>query len=89
MLCGRINLMITLFLWFFPFVFAKINIRRTLSRIVVENEVQEEIPSKVEKVEKVTQGSKVSQGDQVTILGGGDEDPRNRVIGILDRLGFL
>ena len=73
----------------FPFVSAQINTRRTVSRIVAENEVQEEIPSQVEEVEKVPQGSKVSQGDQVPILGGGDEDPRIRVIGILDRLGFL
>ena len=45
----------------------KINTRRTPTRRVEEIKVQEEIPPQVEEVEKV------SQGDRVPIVGGGEE----------------
>ena len=48
------------------------NTRRTSARRVEENEVQEEIPLEVEEVEQVPQGA---QGDQVPIVGGGDDAP--------------
>ncbi|TMW93482.1 hypothetical protein EJD97_011599 [Solanum chilense] len=43
------------------------NTRRTLSRRVDENDVHEEVPP---QVEQVPQGA---QGDQVPIVGGGDD----------------
>ncbi|TMX02766.1 hypothetical protein EJD97_019966 [Solanum chilense] len=48
------------------------NTRRTPARRLEENEVQEEIPPQVEKVEKVPQGAK---GDQVPIVERGNEVP--------------
>ena len=46
------------------------NTRRTPARTVEENDVNEEIPPQVEKVEQVPQGA---QGDQVPIIGVGNE----------------
>ena len=39
------------------------NTRRTPTRIAEENDVHEEIPSQVEKVEQVPQGAQDSPGD--------------------------
>ena len=50
----------------FPCVSRKMNTKRTPSRRVEENDVNEEIPPQVEKV---------SQGDQVPNVGGGNEVP--------------
>ncbi|TMX04592.1 hypothetical protein EJD97_007021 [Solanum chilense] len=49
------------------------NTRRTPAKRVEENEVQEEIPPQVQKVEQVLQGD---QDDQVPIVGGGDDVPK-------------
>ena len=47
----------------------KINTRRTPATRVEENEVQEEIPDKVEELEQAPQVSQGAQGDQVPIVG--------------------
>ena len=64
----RIKVMSTLFL-LFSLCFRKMNASRTPTRRVESNEMQEEIPLQVEEVEQV------SQGDQVPIVGGGDDVP--------------
>ena len=48
------------------------NTRRILVKKVEENDGQEEIPPQVEEVEQVPQGAQVYQ---VSIVGGGDDDP--------------
>ena len=65
----RVKFIITFFLWF-SLCFRKMNMRRTPTKRVEENDVHEEIPSKVEEVEKFPQGS---QGDQVPNVKGGNK----------------
>ena len=54
----------------------KINTRRTPATRVEENEVQEEIPDKVEELEQAPQVSQGAQGDQVPIVGWGNDVPK-------------
>ena len=71
MTCRNIKVMTTLFLWFCC-VSKKMNTRRTLARRVKENDVEEEIPPQVDVVENVSQGS---QGNQLPIVGLGNDVP--------------
>ena len=66
MSCHRVKAMSTIFLWF-SLCYRRINTRRTPTTRVDENDVNEDIPPQVEKVEQVP------QGDQVPIGGQGKE----------------
>ena len=60
-----------MFSYGFPCVSMKINTRRTPATSVEENEVQEEIPHKVEEVEQVpqdAQGPIVGEGNDVPVF---------------------
>ena len=62
-----VKFMSTHFLWFFPCVSRKMNTRMTPAKRVEENEVQEEIPPQIRKVDLVSQSS------QVPIVGSGND----------------